>query len=1083
MQQILDNRTKGAVGEYLKKQIDKGAKLSIVSAYFTIFAFDELKLQLSNIKDLRFLFSEPTFVREGNHKEHKEFEILKHKRETAISELGMEIRLKNNLSQKSIATECAEWIMKKVEMRSLTKQEAVQGNTFLVSNKNGEHAAIVGSADFTTNGLGYGTHTSLGFNMATSDHNVVEQLLSSFDAVWDDPTMTTNVKDQILEQLSNLFIENSPESIYMLTLFHIFRSFVEESDANHRIQSAIGLDKTEIWSKLYHFQRDAVIGGINKLEKFGGCIIADSVGLGKTFEALAVIKYYELRNSRVLVLAPKKLRRNWEVYKGNDISNILENDRLRYDILNHTDLSRTSGKSGDITLETLNWGNYDLVVIDESHNFRNNEPAKGRMTRYEKLMQDIIKTGVKTKVLLLSATPVNNRLNDLKNQIAFITEGNDAALAKSAGIRSISSTLNQAQRKFNAWSKLKDSERKVERFLDSLGMDYFNLLNTLTIARSRKHIQKYYNTEEIGEFPTRLVPINIKSDIDLQNQFPSLEVINNTIRRLKLALYSPLSYVLPEKRSEYSQKYDKQVGDGKGIFKQVDRESSLIHLMRVNLLKRLESSVHSFGLTVNKIKLAVDSMIHAIEQGQTMYDPQLNILDLETDEGQLEELLIGNKVKVLIQDLDLIKLKQDLLEDRKYLQTLFNAAHQVEPSRDTKLADLKQIIQQKNQIQINEGNKKIIIFTAFSDTAEYLYGQIAPWIKEQYQLESALITGDGQKTTLKGIKTEFNLLLTHFSPLSKGLSKLNASTKKEIDILIATDCISEGQNLQDCDYLINYDIHWNPVRIIQRFGRIDRLGSVNKAVQLVNFWPNVALDEYIQLEARVNNRMVMLDISATGEENIIVVDGKSSMNDLEYRRKQLQQLQTEVLDLEDLSGGISITDLTLDDFKMDLALFIQEYPKKLESMPTGVHALVPIPDKVKNECVPGVVFCLKQTTNSNRDIESSGIYPYYLVYVSDQGDIHLTHTSAKAILDLYKGLCNGEEQVYRDLCDVFNNETKDGAKMDVYTELLEQAVTSIIGVNEEKGLQSLFSLGGTSILGDKINGLDDFELLSFLIIK
>ncbi|WP_201318257.1 helicase-related protein [Paenibacillus sp. EPM92] len=1082
MQQILDNRTKGAVGEYLKRQITKDAKLSIVSAYFTIFAFDELKDQLSKIESLRFLFSEPTFVQDDDQREHKAFEILKHKRETAISELGMEIRLKNNLSQKSIAAECAEWIKKKVEMRSLTKSDAVQGNTFLVAKKNGEHAAVVGSADFTTNGLGYGNNTSLGFNMATNDSNVVKQLLSSFDAVWDDPAMTTNVKDQILDQLINLYIENTPEMIYMVTLFHIFRSFAEESDANRRIQSAIGLDKTVIWSKLYHFQRDAVIGGINKLERFGGCIIADSVGLGKTFEALAIIKYYELRNSRVLVLAPKKLRRNWEVYKGNDITNILEKDRLRYDILNHTDLSRPSGKSGDITLETLNWGNYDLVVIDESHNFRNNEPAKGRKTRYEKLMQDIIKSGVKTKVLLLSATPVNNRLNDLKNQIAFITEGDDAALAKSAGIKSISSTLNQAQRKFNAWSKLNESERNLERFLDSLGMDYFNLLNALTIARSRKHIQKYYNAEEIGEFPTRLEPKNIKSDIDLQQEFPPLKDINNTIRRLKLALYSPLSYVLPEKRSEYSQKYDKQVGDGKSIFKQVDRESSLIHLMRVNLLKRLESSVHSFGLTVNKIITAIDSMLHAIEQGQTMFDPQLNISDL-TEEGLLEDLLIGNKVKVLIQDLDLIRLKQDLNEDREYLQSLLSAAEQIEPSRDAKLEDLKRIIRQKIQSPINEGNKKIIIFTAFSDTAEYLYDNLSPWIKKEYQLESALVTGDGQKTTMKGIKTEFNWLLTHFSPKSKGLSMIDANATKEIDILIATDCISEGQNLQDCDYLINYDIHWNPVRIIQRFGRIDRLGSVNKAIQLVNFWPNVALDEYIQLEARVNNRMVMLDVSATGEENIIVVEGKDSMNDLEYRRKQLQQLQKEVLDMEELSGGISITDLTLDDFKMDLSKFIQEHPNKLENMPTGIHALVPIPYKLNKDVVPGVIFCLKQTTNLKKNTQSSGIFPYFLVYVSDLGDIRLTHSSAKAILDLYKGLCNGEKQLYQELCDLFNKETNDGSQMDFYTELLEQAVSSIIGVTEEKGIQSLFSLGGTSVLKDKINGLDDFELISFLIVK
>ncbi len=645
-----------------------------------------------------------------------------------------------------------------------------------------------------------------------------------------------------------IYKENTPEFIYFVTLYNIFKDYLGEITEDNIVKTKIGFKETEVWNKLYKFQKDGVIGAIDKIEKHGGCIIADSVGLGKTFSALAVIKYYELRNHRVLVLAPKKLRENWTIYTLNDKRNILLKDRFNYDVLNHTDLSRETGYSGEINLETINWSNYDLVVIDESHNFRNNNARNEKVTRYSKLLNDVIRSGAETKILMLSATPVNNRMTDLKNQINFITEGIDNAF-DSEGIPSVELTLRKAQLVFNKWTELEESERTLDTFMEMMDMDYFKLLDTVTIARSRKHIEKYYDVAEIGKFPKRLKPINIKSNIDEMNEFPSLEHVNKVIRNLNLSTYAPLKYVLPEKRVEYDKKYDTAVKGGQSVFRQVDREQSLVNLMRVNILKRMESSINSFGITMAKLLKQIDYTLDKIEKNQMHFDSSLNIADIEIDDDRLEDSLIGNKVKVLIQDMDLIKWKQDLEDDKKKLEELIYEAAKVVKNRDAKLNSLKEKIIDKINNPLNEGNKKIIIFSAFADTANYLYESLSPWIKDEFKLHTALVTGSGDnKCTLNGVnKKDLNAVLTNFSPKSKEREKIFPDMKEEIDILIATDCISEGQNLQDCDYLINYDIHWNPVRIIQRFGRIDRLGSKNNSIQLVNFWPNMELDEYITL--------------------------------------------------------------------------------------------------------------------------------------------------------------------------------------------------------------------------------------------
>ncbi|MEQ9410695.1 MAG: DEAD/DEAH box helicase [Fuerstiella sp.] len=902
-----------------------------------------------------------------------------------------------------------------------------------------------------------------------------------FNDIWGNAEITDDVKQDVLSQLESIYSTKSPEMIYFLTLFNLFHDSLDEVQEDKIIKSKTGIKDTLVWSKLYQFQRDGVLGAINKIERYNGCIIADSVGLGKTFEALAIIKYYELRNDRVLVLAPKKLRDNWTIYTVNDKRNLFAGDRFNYDVLNHTDLTRTTGKSGEINLETVNWGNYDLIVIDESHNFRNSTPRKDRITRYSRLMNEIIRSGVKTKVLMLSATPVNSRMNDLKNQVAFITEGQDDALA-AEGIMSLEQCLKNAQTRFNQWLQLSDDQRRTDTLLNMLNFDYFKVLDLLTIARSRKHVEKYYDTSDIGDFPERLKPVNIKADIDASSLFAELQDVNRDIRRLNLAAFAQLKYVRPDKLEEYSRKYDIEV-DGGNIFRQVDREESLIHLMRVNLLKRMESSINSFALTVERLLGGVRAILKKLEaHEQTDFD-DLKIEDIEIDDPEFESILVGNKVKVLLQDVDTVRWKQELEEDESLFVRLLREARDITPDRDDKLLKLKRLIREKCETPINGDNRKVIVFTAFADTANYLYDNIAVWAQETLGVYSATVSGVGSnQTTMPGIRRDLSSIITSFSPISKERDKISPELTDQVDILIATDCISEGQNLQDCDYLVNYDIHWNPVRIIQRFGRVDRLGSQNKVIQLVNFWPNMELDEYINLEARVSGRMVLLDISATGEENVIDTSSRK-MNDLEYRRRQLEQLQSEVVDMEDLSNGISITDMTLNDFRMNLGDYLKQHASQLEGMPPGVFAVTTVDDLTGDSSLQsGVLFCLKSESKRIRVDSTYALAPYYLIYVSDSGEVMLTFTQARKVLDALKKLSLGRMNPDDRAVRIFNERTRNGKDMGLYQTLLGKAVAAITGKAEEKGVESLFQRGGTVMSKDAFRGIDDFEVIAYLIV-
>ena len=705
---LLRNSGTDRAVDLLRGWLTPEARVDLVSSSFSLWAFAELKDTLERVDRCRLLLGEPNSI--------------------ATSLLGGDgdITFRGQLQGRWLARAAADWIAKKAEIRNARK--APPQSLIFVRGNPSPGKAMMGTCSFTTEGLGLTPGGLLGLVQATDVDSEAASYAEWFESNWNDLRAEPGAKASFLAALEDMASQRAPSVVYFQILYQMFKDLGEELDEERIIKSATGIRDTVVWKKLFRFQRDGVTGAIDKLERIGGCIIADSVGLGKTFEALAVIKYYELRNDRVLVLCPKRLRDNWTLYKANDRRNVLAPDRLNYDVLNHTDLSRDGGLSGDIDLSHVNWGNYDLVVIDESHNFRNKPTHKDRDTRYDHLMKRIIQSGVKTKVLMLSATPVNNRLADLKNQIAFVTEGNDVALA-GHGIPSIEATIRKAQGQFNRWLDLAEADRRPARLMDMLGFDYFKLLDMLTIARSRKHVQRYYGTAETGQFPDRLPPVNIKADVDLAGAFRPIREINNEIRRLTLGAYAPLRYVLPHKQAAYDEKYSTKIRGGDRFFRQVDREESLIHLLRVNILKRMESSVASFALTIERQLRDVEALLAKIDAHDNSVD-EVPIDDIDVDDPAFEALLVGRKVKVLLQDVDRVRWRQDLAEDRDRLRALLAAARLVTPDRDAKLAALKRIIADKVRAPINAGNRKILLFTAFADTADYLYRDIATWARE-----------------------------------------------------------------------------------------------------------------------------------------------------------------------------------------------------------------------------------------------------------------------------------------------------------------------------------------------------------------
>ncbi len=1084
---IIDNVNE-RLGDDLRSELHPGSKLRIAASTFSMYAFEALREELEQVDELQFIFTAPSFVKEAATdplpRARREF-FIPHGRNGESSLFGseFEIRLRNKLTQRAIARECAAWVRDKVSFRSNTTGAPMQ--QFAIVD---DRAAYLPLHGFTSADLGYERGDAVS-NVVTriDEAPMAAQYVTLFDQIWHNDEQIQDVTEAVHDHIASVYAENSPARIYFLILYNLFADFLEDISEDVLPNDRTGYQGTAVWNALYSFQRDAATGVINKLETFNGCILADSVGLGKTFTALAVIKYYELRNKSVLVLCPKKLAENWTNYNANLTTNLFASDRFNYDVLAHTDLLRTKGESLGIPLDRVNWGNYDLVVIDESHNFRNADFSTEKESRYQRLMRQVIQQGVKTKVLMLSATPVNNHFTDLRNQLALAYEGDSEQLASTLGITSsIDEVFRQAQRVFNQWTKLPVEERTTEAILAELDFDFFEVLDAVTIARSRRHIQAFYDTTEVGAFPERLPPEPIRSPLSTLPEVPSFSELFELLSSLTLAVYAPLAYVFPSRLSKYEDQYGNVAaglnsrGGAVSNLGQASRERGIQKLMTVNLLKRLESSVEAFRLTLGRLESSVGDAIEAVERGAVIEDLTVVLSGIDPDDDDAEPTdfdvtaTVGTKVKVDLSDMDLESFRRDLDHDAAVIATLLSGVRPVTPANDLKLQTLIERVRRKVAEPLNPGNRKVLIFSAFTDTAEYLYRELAPHLAE-LGLASALVTGQGNPRTSLGRGFGFQQVLTLFSPVSKSRDVVMPNEDREIDLLIGTDCISEGQNLQDCDFLVNYDIHWNPVRIVQRFGRIDRIGSTNDRIQLVNFWPDISLDEYIKLKERVENRMVIADLAATADDNVLT----ETSSDAEFRREQLRKLQDEVIELEDVRTGVSITDLGLNDFRMDLLGFVKEYGD-LAAAPKGLHAVVPAQPELG--LLPGVVFALRNVRADERINRGNRLHPHYLVYLADDGTVIADPSEVKHLLDLIRAGCRSFEEPLAEVCRQFNAATADGAEMSHYSELLGTAIRSMVDLAEHQDVDSLFSSGPTTTLARSIRGLDDFELIAFLAI-
>ena len=1081
---IIDN-VNNTLRDDLARSIKEGGRLCVAASCFSIYAYEALRDTLEKVKEFRFLFTEPTFTTSTATKAQREFYIPKLSRERAIYGSEFEVKLRNELKQKAIAKECAEWIRRKAVFKSNMANEVMQ--RFIVTDDVG-YTPIMG---FTTVDLGVEKGNRANTAIMKSEAPTSRLFVEMFDYLWSDSEKRQIVTDEVVESITSAYRENSPEFIYFVTLYNIFHEFLEDVDVLPK--EGTGFRKSLIWNKLYDFQKDAVLAIISKLEKYNGCILADSVGLGKTFTALAVVKYYECRNDKVLVLCPKKLYDNWDTYRHDYTNNPLAGDRLGYEVLYHTDLSRERGTSNGVNLERINWGNYDLVVIDESHNFRNGgqydeedgDDEDERQNRYVRLIRKVIRSGVKTKVLMLSATPVNNRFSDLRNQLQLAytdyATGFDELVGGREGLTDI---FRNAQKAFTEWhNEHPDGNGTIADLQSRLDPKFFLLLDAVTIARSRKHIQKFYNMAAIGKFPERLAPISRNPEVVANGTDGFFAETINALESVKLAAYTPSVYIQPSKLHKYETgQTNKRGGALLGI---VERERGILKLMLTQLLKRLESSLASFRLTLERVNSLVVQSIDAVEafkKGKkdataTGFEPG----DADEDE---ESAIIGQgSNRIRIADMDYERWLEDLKCDRKIFKGLLEKVCAMGPKADNKLMTLLDEIRNKVAHPINPGNKKVIVFTAFADTANYLYQTLSGLVKDELGLECGLVTGgNGADTTLKfkrGERMDFNKVLTLFSPRSKERDVLYPDLKdKEIDILIATDCVSEGQNLQDCDFLVNYDIHWNPVRIIQRFGRIDRIGSKNEKIQLVNYWPPMELDEYIRLQSRVQARAKAISLTTTGTATL---DPEKDTN-LDYRNRQLKQLRDSktMPDIENPDSGFNIMDLGLNEFRMDLVEYIKA-GHKVEKSPLGLHAVA----QGGENAPKGVIYILKNKSKSV-DIDSRNrIHPFYMVYVGDDGGIVIDHLKPKDMLDRLRLVCKGRSKPETPLCREFNKETRDGLNMKKYSALLGKAVESIVRGKEKSAYDDFYGGGNGDLFADrnKVKGLDDFELVSFVVVR
>ncbi len=1072
---IIDNEQE-TVADHLRRSLGVAEAFDFVSAYFSIYGYELLMDELDGIDRVRFLFGDPASVEDldPGAKDPKSF---------TVTEKGLTPN--HTMSQKYLAKRCADWVKQEaVAIRSVSQSNFLHGKMYLTGSYDVVSNAVVGSSNFTKSGLGGSDRSNLEINLAVNDSATLAELQEWFDLLWKNEQRTEDVKQRVLDALDRVGKDHAPEVVYFKTLYELFRKDIEAWQLGEQHLKATGFYDSQIWNALYEFQKDGAKSVIAKLKEHNGCILADSVGLGKTYTALAVMKYFEQLNERVLVLCPRKLYENWSLYqpsKGHG-QNPFPDDRFNYSLLAHSDLSRDSGISGGINLANFDWSIYGLVVIDESHNFRNSDGQ-----RYKKLLDDIIASGVRTKVLMLSATPVNTSLIDLRNQIHLMTEGREGDYRESLGVRNIGTMMASAQKQFKEWESGKGKERDKAFLLEKLGPDFLRLLGGVSIARSRRHIEESYAAEmdRIGQFPAHAPPINTSPPTDLKGVL-SYKELADSIGKFKLAVYQPSNYVSDPKRLAVLEDTRKRQN-----FNQKDSEHFLVGMMRTNFLKRLESSAHSLTLTLERTIGKINALMEKIERYQASAHDAVELTDEDVlpdqhEEDEDEEFFVNKgRSPYRLSELNLPRWLADLREDRTTLGKVLDKVAAITPERDAKLRDIKAAVRQKakHPTADKDGvpNRKLLVFTTFKDTANYLYDNLAE-VAGELGINMSMVSGDETHTSV-GLNS-FNDILTNFAPIAR---KRKNGDEPDIDLLIATDCISEGQNLQDCDTVLNYDIHWNPVRLIQRLGRIDRIGSRNPSVHMINYWPTDDMDDYLDLKNRVHARMALADLTATGSDDPLTVAEENAQLELRFRDEQLLKLREEILDMDELTDAPVMSDFTLDHFIAQLLRYLEKNRDMLEELPSGIYAVTE--DKA-SDIRPGVVFCLRQqnaAAASSHQPVASPIHPYYIVYIQDSGTIRFGCANARQALEVFEAVASGKTEPIMRLCDQFDRETEKGQNMSHYNGLLNGIIAHIRQAHASNVAKGLGKDGFHDFVVPKESEAPkdstDFELVTWLIIK
>ena len=1074
---VVDNVAR-RLGEALRARIAPGARLSIVSAYFTIYAWRDLRRELEEAGAVRFLYGDPRGVAAPDPAEAEG-------RAFRLAGDG-DVELARTLEQRPLARACAEWIREKAEVRTVRRANFLHGKMFHIAPARGaESAAFAGSSNFTRRGLGFGAAPNIELNVEIARQDDRAALLAWFDGLWSDDARTEDAKDEVLAALAQLGRAWAPEFVYYKTLFHVFAERLAEREAGEAQLRDVHLYDTEIWRRLYDFQRAGAKSVIARLLRHNGCILADSVGLGKTWTALAAIKFFETRNERALVLCPKRLEDNWVRYtaRAAQRNNPFAEDRFDYTVLAHTDLSRYAGKAGEIDLSRFNWGAFDLVVIDESHNFRNEgrdrEDEAGRVvrrSRYNRLLEEVVKDGARTRVLMLSATPVNTSLRDLRNQIYLMTEKRGDAFRDALGIGDIQTAFGVAQRAFLAWENARREGGKADKaeLLKTLGADFLALLDAVTIARSRAHLRRFHaeETAKFGGFPDRARPVNLHPPTDRGGAL-SYDALHERIGEFRLSLYRPSDY-LRDPAALDAEKAERG-------FDQRDRERFLVAMIRTNLLKRLESSAHAFRLTAGRVLAKIDDLESRMDAWRDRgADAEIDARpedDLEDD-----EFAVGRAVRYRFADLDLDRWRRDLEADRETFAALAAQAARVTPERDAKLAELRKLLADKaaNPTRDKDGreNRKALVFATFADTARYLYDNLAaagPGVR------AALVTGGGGCASTAG-PADFAGILARFAPRAQEAKEEDGGG--EIDVLIATDCLSEGQNLQDCDLVVNYDIHWNPVRLMQRFGRIDRLGGRSARVKMANFWPTKDLDRYLDLKTRVEARMALADAAATGRDDLLDADAaQAAQAELTFRDEQLLRLRDETFDIDEAGDGVAMSDFTLEDFIAELLRYLEANRAALEAAPLGIHAVADPAWAARGDARPGAIFCLKQKTSPARAAPNR-LAPYFLLYVRADGTVRYGFRHAAHCLSLFRALAAGRADPSSALENAFDRATGNGRRMDGYAALLRAALRDIAAEFRQAERRRL-ATDRAALLAERSErpeGAENFELVTWLAI-